>query len=54
MTKTLKYIVGGFLVVLGMTLVLCWWADVLAFFRGFLGMALAVGGLLVLYSLNSK
>ena len=40
---------GGTLLVLGMTLVIVWWADVVSVFRGFLGIFLALGGLIVLY-----
>lgn len=50
--KTRLMIVGSILLLAGITLVLMWWPDVLALFRGFLGMALAVGGLVVLYMIK--
>ena len=41
--------VAGFVaVVAGITLVLAWWPDVVHFFKGILGMALAVAGLVIL------
>lgn len=45
---------GSFILVLGITLILVWWPDVVALFRASIGMALALAGLLVLYSLNRK
>ncbi len=54
MKKTILYILGSFLLVLGITFVLAWWPDVVVLFRGGIGMALALGGLLILYSLNQK
>lgn len=50
--KTRMMIVGSILLLAGITLVLMWWNDVLALFRGFAGMALAVGGLVVLYMIK--
>ena len=44
---------GSFLLVLGITLVLVWRHDVAVLFRGAIGMALALAGMLVLYSLNN-
>ena len=41
----------GFLV-LGVALILVWWHDVVSLFRGTSGMALALAGLLMLYSLK--
>ena len=38
----------GFLI-LGITLVLVWWEDVVGLFKGAIGMALAVLGLIILY-----
>jgi len=50
--RFLKGLGGIFLLVLGITMVLIWWADVVSLFKGFLGMAMALAGLLVLYSLK--
>lgn len=38
----------GFMI-LGIVLVLVWWQDVVIVFRGFIGVMIALGGLLVLY-----
>lgn len=46
------YVAGGFILVLGITLILAWWPDAVVLFRGMIGMVLAVGGLLILYSLQ--
>jgi hypothetical protein len=54
MKKTILYILGSFLLVLGIAFVLAWWPDVVVLFRGGIGMAMALGGLLILYSLNQK
>lgn len=35
--------------ILGIVLVLVWWQDVVIVFRGFIGVIIALGGLLVLY-----
>lgn len=51
--KTALYLLGSFILVLGVTLILAWWPDVLLVFRGMTGMLLAVGGLVMLYSLRS-
>jgi uncharacterized membrane protein len=40
---------GAVMLVLGVSLILAWWPDVIAFVRGMIGMVLAVGGLLILY-----
>lgn len=42
------------MLVLGIALVLRFWADVVLVFRAGVGIALALAGLLVLYSLNRK
>ena len=46
--------IGGFAAILGVTLILAWWPDVVSLFRGGVGIVLAVGGLLAIYSLNLK
>lgn len=33
----------------GIVMILAWWPDVVSFFKGFLGIAVAVGGLLMMY-----
>ena len=42
---------GGIIVlVIGVWMILAWWGDVVSFFKGFLGIAVAVGGLLMMYT----
>ena len=52
--KFQTFIVGFFLLVLGITLVLSCWSEVVIFFKGIVGFILAMAGLLVLYTLNKK
>jgi len=46
--------IGGFLTVLGITLALVFWADVVSFFKGIVGMVFAIAGLGILYFLSKK
>ena len=48
-SKPLLFICGSVVLVVGITLVLVWWHDVVVLFKGVIGMALALGGLLLLY-----
>lgn len=50
--KFVLFLCGCFALVLGVTLTLIWWADVVSLFRGGVGLILALGGMIVLYSLN--
>lgn len=52
--KLILYLAGSVILVLGIALVLRFWADVVLVFRAVIGMALALAGLLILYSLNRK
>ncbi len=52
--KLILYLVGSAILVLGIALVLRFWADVVLVFRAGIGIVLALAGLLVLYSLNRK
>ncbi|VAW19829.1 hypothetical protein MNBD_BACTEROID05-711 [hydrothermal vent metagenome] len=52
--KFVKFLGGCFVLVLGITLILCWWSDVIVFFKGITGMLLAGGGLLTLYLVGNK
>lgn len=52
LTKLVLYLLGSLVLVLGITLVLAWWRDVVVLFRGVAGIGLALAGLLVLYSLK--
>jgi len=50
--KFLLFVVGFFILILGITLILVWWSNVLILFKGAIGIILALGGLLTLYALN--
>jgi len=50
--KALLFLTGGAVLVLGITLILVWWPDVVSFFKGLIGMTLSVGGLLLLYMIK--
>ena len=50
--KFLMFCIGFFILILGVTLILAWWESVVVLFKGALGMILALGGLLALYTLN--
>lgn len=50
--KFVTFLIGFFILILGITLILAWWEDVVTLIRGALGMMLALGGLLALYTLN--
>jgi len=48
-SNVLFIVLGTAMLITGITLVLVWWAQVVNLFKGFIPMALAVGGLVVLY-----
>ena len=50
--KFLMFLIGFFILILGITLILAWWKDVVILFKGAIGILLALGGLLALYTLN--
>ena len=50
--KIVNVFLGGALLIVGITLVLAWWPQVVNLFKGVLGIVLAVGGLAVLYFLR--
>ncbi|OGX27625.1 MAG: hypothetical protein A2705_03840 [Omnitrophica WOR_2 bacterium RIFCSPHIGHO2_01_FULL_52_10] len=52
--KAVLFALGSAILVLGIALVLRFWADVVVLFRAGVGMALALTGLLILYSLGRK
>lgn len=52
--KCVLFMLGSFILVLGIALVLRWWPDVAILFRAGIGMALALAGLLILYSLGRE
>jgi len=50
----LMYLSTIFVLILGITLILVWWADVVSLFKGFTGLGLALGAMIMLYVLNNK
>jgi len=50
--KFVLFVIGFFILILGITLILFWWMDVAVLFRGAIGIILALAGLLMLYGLN--
>jgi len=50
--KFVMFLIGFFILILGITLILAWWVDVVALFKGAIGTILALAGLLTLYTLN--
>ena len=51
-SKLALFLLGGMFLVLGITLVLVWRQDVASLFRGFIGMLIALGGLVILYMMR--
>ena len=47
--KTLLFLIGSVVLITGITFVLVWWDLVVSLFKGMIGMALALGGLFLLY-----
>lgn len=54
MKKIVLALAGAMSLILGITLVLVWWPAVVLFFKGALGMVLALGGILLLYLAGNK
>lgn len=52
--KFLYVLSGALMLVVGVTLVLLWWPDVVSIFRGVFGTVLAIAGLAVLYFQGKK
>jgi len=50
--KFIMYVIGFFILILGITLILAWWENVILLIKGALGIILALAGLLMLYALN--
>lgn len=53
-SKPILLFLGSFFMVLGITLVLVWWQDVVGLFKGVFGVAVALGGLMVLYMIPEQ
>ena len=52
--KGALFVLGSFILILGIALILRFWADAVLVFRAGVGMVLALAGLLILYSLGRK
>ena len=52
--KGVLFVLGSFILILGIALILRFWADAVLVFRAGVGMVLALAGLLILYSLGRK
>lgn len=50
--KTVRLAVGIVLLVIGVTLILAWWPQIVMVFRAALALALALAGLVVLYTVR--
>ena len=50
--KFVLFVAGFFVLILGITLILVCWEDVVALFRGAFGVALALAGLGMLYAVS--
>ena len=50
--KFILFLAGVFVLILGVTLILVWWKDVVALLKGAAGVLLALAGLFTLYALN--
>jgi hypothetical protein len=53
-SKPILLFLGSFFMVMGITLVLVWWQDVVGLFKGVFGVAVALGGLMVLYMIQEQ
>lgn len=47
-------LIGTCILIVGVTLILTWWVDVVSLFKAASGIVLAVGGMGVLYFLSKK
>ena len=52
--KFLLYLIGAFVLILGVTLNLLWWNDFVRLLKGVMGVALALTGLVILYTVKTK
>lgn len=51
--KDLLFSSGIVVLIIGVWMILAWWPAVVSFFKGFLGIAVAVAGLLMMYAKKS-
>ncbi len=52
--KFVLFLIGTFILILGVTLILKWWPAVVLLFQGGTGIILAISGLMILYYLKLK
>ncbi len=52
--KFVLFVAGIFILVLGITLVLLWWTDVMILCKGAVGMMLALAGLFMVYAVSKN
>ena len=50
--KAITFVAGGLLLIVGITLTLAWWQDVVILFKGCVGVTIALIGLLILYTIK--
>jgi hypothetical protein len=50
--KFILFVIGFFVLILGITLILVWWPFAVTLFKGAVGVILALAGLLMLYGLS--
>ena len=50
--KLIKLIIGCLLLIIGITMILQWWPQLVTVFKGSIGLVLALSGLVVLYTLK--
>ena len=48
-SRELLLLCGTVVLVIGLTMILMWWSDVVTVFRGFGGILVALGGMFILY-----
>ncbi len=50
--KFVLFAIGFFILILGITLVLVWWKDIVVLFKGAVGIILALAGIFMMYAVN--
>lgn len=49
MNKNVLFLAGAGTLIVGVSMILAWWPDVVSFFKGFLGIVFAVAGLMLMH-----
>ena len=52
--KFILFLVGFLILILGITLILAWWKDVVVLFKGAVGIIFALAGLFTMYAMNRQ